>query len=383
MEILPKSNSDWSLLDQGAMTTAKSPKTRSLALPFLIAAVLSVFLPDTLGHQQKEKNPPGQQAGEVIELRSDLVSFTASVIGPNGESLTNLKVENFIVYENGERQQISHFATVDAPVDIALIIDSSGSMQGQLETVRRAALNFIERMRPQDRFAVVEFSRDVNLLTDFTKERKKGKDVVNRIRGGSATSFYDALYVVADELLGKLQGRKAMIVLSDGVDSSSFYDSQQASSLLERSGASVYFIEVDTEEYTVDGLRRGKFTLSPEQMERYRRAFRPNDLPIRYRNPLFFTPDEIEEIARGLYRIARRDLRQLAERTGGRVYPMKRFSDLNEIYAKIAAELGTLYSIGYYPTNRKHDGQWRSIRVEVTIAGAQVNARSGYWAPGK
>jgi Ca-activated chloride channel family protein len=106
-------------------------------------------------------------------------------------------------------------------------------------------------------------------------------------------------------------------------------------------------------------------------------------LPIRYRDPGFFFDDELERIARGLYKIAQNELRQLADRTGGRVFPLKRLEDLNDIYAKIAAELGTLYSIGYYPSNSKHDGQWRPIRVEVNVSGAQVLARSGYWAPKK
>lgn len=331
----------------------------------------------------QQTSPTQEQRGDVIELRSDLVSFTVSVVGPRGESLTTLKPENFTVYENGERQQISHFATVDAPVGVVLAIDVSGSMRGDLETVRKAATGFIERLRQQDRVAVVEFSRDVSLLQDFTRDRKKAKEAVKRLAPGTATSFYDALYVIADELLSDVSARKAIIVLSDGVDSSSFYDFPQASGKLERAGVAAYFIEIDTEEYTVSRVRRGQLTLSPEQLERYRRFYRPGDLPVRYRNPYFFTQEELAEITRALYRLARQEIRQLAERTGGRVYPLRTLADLNAIYARIAAELGTLYSIGYYPTNQEHDGTWRSLRVEVNIPGARVTARSGYWAPSK
>jgi Ca-activated chloride channel family protein len=335
--------------------------------------------------QQQQKRRPDPDQGEVIELRSDLVSFTVSVLGGTGQALMNLKPEDFIVFENGERQKITHFATVDAPVDIVLAIDTSGSMQGDHEIVRKAATSFIERMRPQDRIAIVEFGRDVNLSLDWTKEPRKARDVIKAINSKkpTATAFYDSLYVISDELLRTVQGRKAVILLSDGVDSLSYYEYQPAASLLERSGAAVYFVEIDTEEFTVRGLRRGDFTLSPQQLERYRRTFRPDDLPIRYRDPGFFFDDELERIARGLYKIAQNELRQLADRTGGRVFPLKRLEDLNDIYAKIAAELGTLYSIGYYPSNSKHDGQWRPIRVEVNVSGAQVLARSGYWAPKK
>lgn len=333
--------------------------------------------------QQQKKRP--DQDPDVIELRSDLASFTVSVIGSYGQALTNLKPEDFTVFEDGERQTITHFATVDAPVDIVLAIDTSGSMQGDLEIVRKAATSFIERMRPQDRIALIEFGRDVNLSLDWTKDRKKAKDVIKTInpKKPTATAFYDSLYVISDELLRPVQGRKAMISLSDGVDSLSYYDYQQAAALLERSGAAVYFLEIDTEEFTVRGIRRGDFTLSPQQLERYRRTFRPDDLPIRYRDPGFFFEDELERITRGLYQIARKELRQLAERTGGRVFPLKHLDELNGIYGKIAAELGTLYSIGYYPSNSKHDGRWRAIRVEVSVPGAQAFARSGYWAPKK
>jgi VWFA-related protein len=324
-----------------------------------------------------------EQRGEVIELRSDLVSFTASVIGPDGKSLTSLKAENFIVYENGERQVISHFSTVDTPVDVVVAIDVSGSMQADVEVVKKAAIGFIERLRRQDRVAVVEFSREVTLLQDFTHDRKKARDALKRLRAGTATAFYDALSVIADELLGTVGTRKALIVLSDGVDSISFYDFSQASGKLERAGVAASFIEIDTEQYTVAGVREGRFALSPQQLERYRRTYRPDDLPLRYRNPSFFFPDELAEITRGLYRLARQEIRQLALRTGGRVYPLRTLTDLRSIYDQIAAELGTLYSLGYYPTNQRHDGTWRSLRVEVTVPGAQVTARSGYWAPAR
>lgn len=321
--------------------------------------------------------------GLVVELRSDLVSFTVSVTGPRGESLSHLTREDFVVYENGERQQISHFATVDAPVDVVLLVDTSGSMRGELKTIQRAAARFIERMRPQDRVALVEFNREAILHVDFTRERKRAIGALRDLRAGSATAFYDALAVVADGLLRVASERKAIVGLTDGVDSASFYDFPEAAKRLERAAVAVYIIELDTESFVIEGIRRGNLTLSPAQLERYRRAYRPHDPPFRYRQPFFFTPEELIEITRGLYRLARRELRQLAERTGGRVYPLKHLAQLDEVYAQIRAELGTLYSIGYYPSRAERDGTWRAIRVEVAVPGARVHARSGYWAPSK
>ncbi|MCS6815927.1 MAG: VWA domain-containing protein [Blastocatellia bacterium] len=319
----------------------------------------------------------------IVELRSDLVSFTVSVIGPKGESVPHLTREDFRVYEDGEQQQISHFATVEAPVDIVLLLDTSGSMRGELKTVQRAAMRFIERMRPQDRVAIVEFNREAVLHQDFTQERKQAIGALRNLKAGSATAFYDALAVVADELLRSASGRKVIVALTDGVDSASFYDFSEAAKRLEQAAVAVYVIELDTEAFVLEGIRRGELTLSPAQLERYRRTYRPRDLPLRYRNPFFFTEEELMEITRGLYRLARRELRELAERTGGRVYPLSRLSQLDEVYAKIQAELGTLYSIGYYPSRQERDGRWRSLRVEVTVPGARVHARSGYWAPSK
>lgn len=340
------------------------------------------FLPAYDGAQQpNEKAVPQDQP--AVELRSDLVSFTVTVSLPGGEPLTTLKPENFTVYENNERQAITHFAAVDAPVDIVLMVDDSGSMRDQLNLVKRAAGQFVDQMRSQDRAAVVAFGRQVELLADPTQGRATLKDAIDRIPKGSGTAFYDALYLVANEVLQGAAPRKAIIVLSDGVDSSSYYDYEQASQALERAGVTAYFIEVNTLEDMIRGLRREEFTLSASQLEKYRRAFRPDDPPVRYRNPLFFTSEESVEIARGLYQLAREELRRLAERTGGKVFPLSTFSQLKAIYEQIGAELGVLYSIGYYPTNAKHDGTWRSLRVEVNIPGAKAHARSGYWALSK
>jgi VWFA-related protein len=215
------------------------------------------------------------------------------------------------------------------------------------------------------------------------------KEALTRIPAESGTNFYDALHLSAHELLQQATGeRKAIIVLSDGVDTSSYYDFEQISQLLERSGITAYFIEVDTQDDMIQGLkgeRRGKprLTLSPAQLEKYRRAFRPDEPPAFYRQARLFSVDERVEMARGLYKLAHEELRRLAERTGGRVFPLKDFSQLNAIYAQISAELSTLYSIGYYPINAKRDGTWRSLRVDVAVPNAKAHARSGYWAPSK
>jgi VWFA-related protein len=360
----------------------KQQRTRLLVRVGFLLVALMAFIRIGSVHSQQQRQEPVQGEG-TVELRSDLVSFTATVSLPDGKALTTLTKEDFVVYENGQPQQITHFVATDTPVDIALVVDDSGSMRDNLDLVKRAAASFVDRMRPQDRAAVVAFGRRIELLADLTRDHDMLKRAVNRIPEGTGTVFYDALYLVSNEVLRHAAVRKALIVLSDGVDSISYYDFDQVSEMLERAGLTAYFIEVDTEEFMIKGVRKGDFNLSPTQLEKYRRAFRPEDPPLRYRNPQFFTPDESVEIARGLYQLARTELRRMAERTGGRVFTLKTFEQLGEIYGEIGAELGTLYSLGYYPTNTKHDGTWRSLRVEVKIPAAKAHARSGYWAPSK
>lgn len=355
-----------------------------LFLPWFTIVALIVTMGPVGARDDNElwwQNP--EQGEATLELRSDLVSFTVSVSLPGGKALTTLTADNFIVYENGQRQKISYFATVETPVDIVLVIDDSGSMRNNLNMVKRAAEQFVDRMRSQDRAAVVAFGKQVELLADLTHDRATLKSAIRRIPRGTGTAFYDALYLVAREILSGPTGRKAVIVLSDGVDSISYYNFEQASRALEQNGIVAYFIEVDTKEYMIQGLKKEKFILSPSQLAKYEQAFHPQDPRFSFGDPRLFTGEESAQIALGLYRLARSELRRLAERTGGKVFPLTSFAQLNSIYAQIGMELGTLYSIGYYPTNTNHDGTWRSLRVEVNIPGAKVHARSGYWAPSK
>lgn len=360
---------------RGSRDRAPRPAVNSSRWSAVVGLLVGLVLAPFGLFAQKPREEP------LVELRSDLVSFTVSVVGSKGESLNRLTRDDFIVYEDGERQHIAHFATVEAPVDIVLLLDTSGSTRGELKAIQRAAGRFIERMRAQDRVAIVTFHREAILQQDFTRDRARAIGALRNLQAGSATAFYDALAVVADELLRSASERKAIIALTDGVDSASVYDFSEAAKRLERAAVAVYVIELDTEAFVIEGIRRGELTLSPAQLERYRRTYRPQDLPLRYRNPFFFTEGELIEITRGLYRLAQRELRQLAERTGGRVYRLRHLASLDEAYAGILAELGTLYSIGYYPSRPERDGRWRSVRVEVTVPGARVHARSGYWAP--
>ncbi|HSE98255.1 MAG TPA: VWA domain-containing protein, partial [Blastocatellia bacterium] len=204
----------------------------------------------------------------------------------------------------------------------------------------------------------------------------------------TGTSFYDALLLAVDESsLKGAEGRKAIVCMSDGVDSTSRATYREIATLVEKADASVYFLELNTEEAMIRGLLKDKtdsgyINLSPSQISRYYDEF-DRDSILRNQPRDQMPPEMKREIAAGLYDMARRDMRQMAERVGGRVYPVSALTDLAAVYKQVAEDLRSLYSIGYYPMNEAHDGKWRSVRIEVRRQGANVRARSGYWAPGR
>jgi VWFA-related protein len=340
-----------------------------------------------------------QDQDEPIKLKADLVSLTAAVTDRSGRVLRSLKADDFTVYEDGARQRIEHFAATEEPFTLLLLLDISGSTGADIELMKRAARNFLAELRFDDRVGVIVFSRDVELIGEFTDPRARVTAAIEQIATtpGSATSrfstatgtsFYDAIYLaLEDSPLKQVEGRKAIVCMSDGVDSTSMKTYAQIAPLAERAEASLYFLELNTEEATLDGLLKDRsdpdhLNFSPSQLTRYFDAF-DKDSPDRFRPREALSPLLKREINTGLYDLARREMRDMATRTGGRDYPVKTLADLNGVYKQIADDLRSQYSLSYYPTNRSHDGRWRQIRVEVKQVGATVRSRTGYRAPEK
>lgn len=334
---------------------------------------------------------------EPIKLKSDLVMLTASVMDRVGKSVKSLKAEDFVVYEDGVRQKVEHFASTEEPFTLMLLLDTSGSTRADIELIKRAARNFLAELLPKDRVGVIIFSGDVELIADFKDSRKRVEEAIDGLqptRGEdgfhysprTGTSFYDALFLAVEESpMKEVEGRKAIICMSDGVDSTSRTKYREVARLVEQSEASVYFLGLNTEEATLEGLLKDQddpanINFSPSQINRYYDEFEPDS--IERHKPRQSIPVETRrKINKGLYEIARREAKELAERTGGRAYPVRSLNDLTGVYKQIADDLRSQYSIGYYPTNDAHDGRWRKIRVEVK--GGGVRTRSGYWAPKK
>jgi VWFA-related protein len=349
-----------------------------------------------------ETPPPAADGDDELELRSDLVSLTVSVTDAAGRAVTGLKPEDFRVLENGQPQKVTHFELTGEPYTMLLVIDVSGSTTNQLEGLRSGAAQFVRGLGAEDRLGIIVFSRGIDLLGDPTDDRaelgrqvssisssagRKGKSL--KFSELTGTSFYDAVYLACVESpLAELkgEGRRAVIVLSDCVDSSSAYTFDSMLEAVERSGIAVYTLEFDTQAYSDNLLTRptgdsSRVNFSQSQLERFYDVFYPTSSD-RGRNPLTYTTLERLEINKGLYEIAHAEAQRLAERTGGRTYRVASIADLPKAYQAITAELRTRYSIGYYPSNDKHDGTWRGLKVEVPRApGASVVCRPGYWAP--
>ncbi|HET9532407.1 MAG TPA: VWA domain-containing protein [Blastocatellia bacterium] len=289
--------------------------------------------------------------GDAIVLGTSVVSLNVSVTDRKGKSLPEIKKEEFQLFENNEPQSIEFFAPTTAPFNLVLLLDLSGSISDKIDVVKSAALHFVDLIGPEDKMAVLTFTRRVQVVSPFTTDRnllRQRIDSIDRPAGG--TAFYEAMWFALDNMLDGLQGqRNAIVVMTDGVDNSmewfrfspSRVSFEQLVRRIEESDVIAFPIYIDTEE--------------EEVWER-----------------LTGTPSA--------YEAARSQLAQMAELTGGQLYKAKRSKDLSKVYSEIAAALRTIYSLGYYPTNQERDGTFRRLRVRLSRADAIIRTRKGYYA---
>lgn len=339
--------------------------------------------------------------GDVVRVETQLVSVPAVVTNSTGRPVIGLHADNFLLFENGRQQKITNFATTEAPFEIALLLDTSGSTRVDVDLIRQAANAFINALRPGDRVAIVAFNTarqgqtttaKVDVLCALTDDRKLLRDAIANLGASNGTPFYDALGRIADEVFRDLpredmRGRRAVVALTDGVDSTSESDFQTARAKLNRSGLATYFIEVNTEDFVEDRLLKdcqddGRLSLSAKQLQRYRQTFFPRTRPEDYVDFCQMGQFERMQISRDLYNLARREMDALAKGNGGRNFHAASLQDARAAFAQVATEIGTQYSLGYYPIEKARDGKFRTIRVELQgTPKAQVRAREGYIAP--
>ena len=352
-------------------------------------------------NQQQKSSAEEVSEGDVVRVETQLVTVPAVVTDRNGHPLTALRAENFVVFEDGKAERLTNFATTETPFEIALLLDTSGSTREELGLIRDAANAFISALRSGDRVAVVAFNNapgngaplaTVEVLAPVTDDRKLLRRAIENLGTSNGTPFYDALARVADQLFRdpprpEIRGRRAVVALTDGVDSTSDSGYEEARAKLLRAGLASYFIQVSTEDYVEDRLLKdcqddGRLTLSAKQLERFRQLFAPTAQKEDYQDFCRMGQFERMDISRQLYNLARREMNEMARASGGKNFAAASLGEARAAFAQVANEIGTQYSLGYYPSNKTRDGRFRQIKVELRgVKDASVRARDGYYAP--
>ena len=309
---------------------------------------------------QAEKDLPSQveetDTGFRIGVAVDQVFLSVNARSAQGGFLRGLTRDQFSVYEDGVRQEILNFYSEALPVRVVLLVDVSGSTRGSQSEIRRAALRFVDSLGEEDQIAVITFSSLPKLILDWTNDRQRIQNAMLKIYAKGRTVLNDALYVTCDDLLAGVSGRKAIILLSDGIDTNSMVTPEEALDLVTRSEAMTYVAS------TVEAYWRGAMNARVQLMSRGRLI------------PRQMTDEYIIG--------ARKFLRTLADRTGGRVLDSEAFQSLSDVYVRVAEELKNQYYISYRPTNPARDGSWRDVTIRAAVPGAVVHTRPGYYAPG-
>ncbi len=271
----------------------------------------------------------------------DVVSLSVTVTDASGRYVTDLTPEQIGVYEDGAKQDTAYFNRTNVPIALALLLDTSASMEGKMATAKEAAAGFARHLRPQDLGQLIGFADRVEVLQPFTGDRAALEHAIGRTAAGGSTKLFEALYVALKELK-KIRAateqdirRQAIVVFTDGEDTASLVGFDDLLDLTRRSETAVYAI----------ALR---------------------------------SPQEIEART---YAITDYSLRQLAQQTGGRAFFPTRTEDLAGTYGQIAAELASQYVVGFVSTNTKRDGAWRRLAVRVDREGATARTRLGYFGP--
>ena len=281
----------------------------------------------------------------IFKSGTSLVALNVIVTDNNKEFTSGLSRDDFEVYEDGVRQDVQFFAASEVPLDLILLIDGSSSMNEKVSFVHKAASGFIDTMRPEDRAAVVSFADGVRVLQPLTSDRATVRAAIDQTGAKGATALHNAIYVALKEFgrpaaaSGDVR-RQAIAVLSDGEDTSSLLSFDDVLDMAKRSGVSIYTIGLKE---TLGGRPTGQ-----------RRYFSQADYAMK----------------------------QLALETGARPFFPESVADLNDVYAAIATELASQYSIGYVPQNVRDDGKYRRVIVRVANRPElKPRTRTGYFLP--
>lgn len=287
--------------------------------------------------------------GETLRVETNLVTIPVSVFDRNGLYIPGLRQSDFKIFEDGVEQEIAYFGLADKPFTVALLIDTSPSTQYRIDEIHRAAVAFVEKLQPQDRVIVIEFNNGVKVQCEATNDREKIIKGIYKAKFGFGTSLYNAVDTGLRKQLGKISGRKAVVLFTDGVDTeseSNSYDSTMK-----------YAEEADSLVFPI-----------------YYNTYNDNRPRNVWGGGMIYGGTSAEE-----YAVGRRYLEELAEVTGGRVFrPESTPGGLTAAFEGIAEELRRQYNIGFIPAEDGKPGQRKSIKVRVNRPNLILRARDSY-----
>ncbi|MDH4063806.1 MAG: VWA domain-containing protein [Acidobacteriota bacterium] len=284
-----------------------------------------------------------QEPAQVFRAGVAVVSLNVTVADSQGRFVTGLDQSEFSILEDGIRQDFLFFSKTILPIALSLIIDTSASMEERLAIAQDAAVGFAQRVREQDLAQVIDFDSRVEILQGFTNDKDALERAIRSTAAGGSTSLYNAVYIALRELSKvKAKGqddvrRQAIVLLSDGEDTTSLVSFEEVMELVKRSETSIYTIGLQPREQSaLKGFREAEFVL-----------------------------------------------RQLAQETGGRSFFVQQAEELRGVYGQIADELSGQYTMAYMPKNAKRDGAWRRLQVQVARPNVTVRTKRGYYAPAR
>jgi Ca-activated chloride channel family protein len=291
--------------------------------------------------QSGKQQLPGRISDQTYRVSVDLVNVFCSVYDKDTKSfVTNLSSEDFSIFEDGQKQEIKNFAReTNQPLTVALLVDTSQSVAPKLKFEQEAATNFFYTvLKESDRAVLVEFNSAVSLLQDFTGDPNKLEKMIGTLQAAGNTALYDAIVRICDEKLIRETGRKTIIILSDGDDSSSSETLERATAMAQMAEATIYSVSIN---------RGGFFGVGGDTR----------------------TGDDV--------------LKELATATGGKALFPFQVEELEGAFRDISQELRSQYSLGYISSNPKHDGSYRRLEIRATDRNLKLNYRKGYFAPNR
>jgi Ca-activated chloride channel homolog len=287
--------------------------------------------------------PPAPQPQVPFRAGVEVVSLNVTVTDGTSRYVTDLTADDFNVFEDGVKQEVTFFNRTNLPIALALLLDTSASMESKLPTAQEAAIGFAKRLRAQDLAEVIDFDSRVIVLAPFTNGAAELEQAIHKTSAGGSTSLYNAVYIALKDLKKVIAKnteeirRQAIVLLSDGEDTSSLLPFEEVLDLAKRSETAIYAIglrSADGPGSTSKGFKEAEFVL-----------------------------------------------RQFAQETGGRSYFPSQISELAAIYGQIADELSSQYTVGYTSRNGRRDGSWRRVVVRVARQNLTARTKLGYFAP--